>query len=122
MYKSSIKTVLVFLLIFSITFAQIVPGLADTHKNKLHVAFVGFKFENLPKDIQDMLTSRMSAILETQESILLTKPEGAQLAFGRNKMIELIENQDMESFLAFAEQYQFDYVFSGILANQNSDD
>ncbi|MFQ5823357.1 MAG: hypothetical protein ACE5JB_04810 [bacterium] len=122
MCKSSIKTALVFLLIFSIMSIQIVPSLASANKNKLQVAFVGLKFENLPQDIQDKLTSRMNAILETQKSISLTKPEGARITFGRKTIAELIENQDAESFLEFAEQYQFDYVFSGFLATQSHDD
>lgn len=121
MRKSSSKTALVFLLIFSLTFSQIVPSLASANKNKLQVAFVGFKFENLPPDIQDILTWRMTAILEMQESFILTKPETVQKIYGREKITELLETQDLESFLAFAEQYEFDHVFSGILVNQSPD-
>lgn len=121
MRYSTIKTALVFILIFSLTLSQIVPSLADSKNNKLHVAFIGIKFENVPKDIQDLLVARINAMLETQKSIVLTKPEGARTAFGRKRITELIEFQDVESVLEFAEQYQFDHVFSGYLTNPSSD-
>ncbi len=121
MNKPLIRTGLVFLLIFSITLSQFVPGLASANNNKLRIAFVGLKFKNLPQDIQDILTARLNAILENQNSIILTKPEGARLAFGRKKITDLIEYQECETFLEFAREYQFDHVFSGILENQSSD-
>ncbi|MFQ6113607.1 MAG: hypothetical protein ACE5NG_05895 [bacterium] len=121
MRESLFKIALVYLLIFSITFSQIVPSLASANHNKLQVAFVGFRFDNVPQDVQDMLVARINEMLETHPSIVLTKPEGARAAFGRKRITELIEFQDAESFLAFAKQYEFDYVFSGYFANQSSD-
>ncbi len=118
---SFIKSILVPLLIFSITFCQILPSWARDDDKDIRVVFVGIKFKNVPEQIREIISWRMTAILDTQESLILTKPDAARIVYGRKKMSELIEKQSLEAFLAFAEQYKFDHVFSGNLVNQSAD-
>ena len=118
---SFIKSILVPLLIFSITFFQILPSWARDDDKDIRVAFVGIKFKNVPEQIREIISWRMTAILDTQESLILTKPDAARIVYGRKKMSELIEKQSLEAFLSFAEQYKFDHVFSGNLVNQSAD-
>jgi hypothetical protein len=87
----------------------------------LRVAFVGIKFENLPQDIQHTISWRMAQLLETQDAFLLSKPEDLQIQNGQTRIAELVGNQDAASFFEFARQFQFDYIFSGALANRSSD-
>jgi hypothetical protein len=116
------KPFLATLLIFTIVNVQICPCLADAPSEKLKVALVGIKFRDLPLDIQDILLWRLTAILEAEEAFVLTKPDAAQIAYGREKLSELLEKQDIESFRAFATQFGFNYVFAGQFANQSPDE
>lgn len=121
MRSFALKTALVFVLIFATTLSQIAPSLAGADENKWRVAFVGVKFENLPPDIQELLIWRITGILEKHASFVLTKPDELQIAYGRKNSADLLDKQDPASFGALAKALQFDYVFSGILANQSTD-
>jgi hypothetical protein len=122
MPKSSIKTALVFLLILTTTLYQVLPSLASAQKDKLRVAFLGIKFVNVPQETQDSLLWRITAMLESEKSFVLTKPDAFRITYGREKLAELVEKQDPQSFLEFARQFQFDHVFSGFLTNDSSDE
>lgn len=121
MSRSSLKSALTLLLIFMLLLSPNLQSMADTQKNLLHVAFVGLKFKNLPQALQDEFISRISNLLKSNASIVLTKPDGALKTFGSEAIGKLIDNQDVDSFRTFANQYQFDHLFTGTLENQNTD-
>ncbi len=122
MRSSPAKSAMVFLIIFSTLVSQTLPNLAAAlYQDKLQVAFVGLKFENVPERIRDTLSWRMAAILESQESLSVVTPDAAVVLYGRDKLAALVDRQEFESFLAFARRFQFDHVYSGTLANQSPD-
>ena len=122
MHKSRLKPVMVLLLIFTTTLYSVFPVQAKDEPKEIRVAFLGLKLENLPKEIREVVLWRMNAILETESSILLTKPEAVQLQFGQELIADLVELQQPESFLAFAGKNAFDFVFSGVLTNDSRDE
>lgn len=121
MGRLKIKNAAVLLLVVALLRAQIIPSLAVANEKKSRVALVGMKFEKVPEDVQNILLWRMTAILESHESLILTKPDAVRIAYGPEKLAELLEKQGAESFGAFAQKYQFDYVFCGRLTNQSDD-
>jgi hypothetical protein len=121
MRVSKFKIALVFILIFSVTSCQVIPSFADSKNKKIPVAFIGIKYENVSPDIQDVISWRMAAIIETQKTLIVTKPDAARIVHGRSKIAELLEKQDVPSFLTIAEKLGFDHVFAGRLTNQSED-
>ncbi len=90
-------------------------------QDKVRVIFLGIKFRDVPQKVQDIITWRMNAILESEKKFLLTKPDGAAILYGQKTIKNLLENQDLAQILEFAERYHFDYVYTGELTNEGRD-
>ncbi|MCI0698909.1 hypothetical protein L0337_43775 [candidate division KSB1 bacterium] len=120
MRRSAFKTALVFVIIFSLTVCQLTPSLAASNDNR-RAAFAGIYFENVPPDIQEILLWRITGILETQSSFVLTKPNAVQLQYGQVKTAAFLRQQNAEAFADLARELQLDHVFSGALANRSTD-
>ena len=112
-----IKTAIVFLLIFSVTFIQIVPSFADS--KKVRVAFIGIQFEELPADIQKRILEKVTNLFTEESSLQLAKPTDIQAIFGREKVAEFLKQQDNTSFLNMVEELDVDYIFSGRISNNS---
>ena len=122
MKKSPIEKAFILTLIFVFLFSQNRNIFAMIPKqDKVRVIFLGIKFRDVPQKVQDIITWRMNAILESEERFLLTKPDGAAILYGQNTIENLLEKQDLALILEFAEKHHFDYVYSGELTNEGRD-
>lgn len=123
MRSLSPKSAMAFLLIFSLLHLQIGSVSAKSKRNdKVRAVFLGLKFENVPKDIQETLIFRMNEILEYQKQFSLTKPDAAMREYGHANISDLIESQNDSAIIAFAKDFQFDFVYSGFLTNIKPDE
>lgn len=117
----STQPVIAVLLIFALLHVQ--SGsikAAPKRDGQVRAIFLGIKFENLPQDVQETLSFRISEILEYQKQFSLTKSDAARNEYGYNTIVNLVENQNSEAILAFAKDHQFDFVYSGALKNASS--
>ncbi len=121
MQKIRFRTFIVASLIYALIFVQVFPSLAGAGETKKKIALIGIKFDNVPQETEDIISWRMEAILDKENSFFLTKPNEANIAYGRNKIAELLNKQEVELFQQFAERFGFEYVFSGKLTNQSPD-
>ncbi len=121
MYKYNIKPGFIFLLIYALLFCQLFPDLARADESKPDVAFIGIRFKKVSPEIEKLVLNRISAILEQEDEIILTTPEGARKVFGQENINALLARQDPQSISAFAKHNQFDYVIYGTIINESSD-
>jgi len=119
MRYSSIKTTLVFLLIFALNYAQIVPGFANSRSKKVSVAFIGIKFEDVAPELQARLLDKVTETIESNSSLQLIKPAAVAKAIGPEKIAQLLAQADSSSFRALAEQLQVNFLIAGRLANSS---
>ncbi len=121
MRQSSIKTTLAFLLIFALNNAQIVPCLAGekNKSNKVKVAFLGIKFDDMPADVRDKVLQRVQELLEKESAFELTKPQEVEKKLGAEKLAQFFVQPDSAAFRALTEELQTDYLFAGSIANQS---
>ncbi|MFQ5650599.1 MAG: hypothetical protein ACE5IY_11710 [bacterium] len=113
----SVKKQFVYVLILSLLSAQNAALVAGGKAKQIRAAFIGLDCDDLPQEIEETLAWRINAILESEDALLMTKPDAARIAYGREKLAALLAQQDSEAFRTFADKYQFDHVFSGRLRN-----
>ncbi len=121
MLYSSIKATLVFLLVFALNYAQIAPGLAGANHKKVRVAFVGIKFEEMPKDVQERILERVREAIESQAGLQFIKPAEAEKALGPEKIAAFFNQPDSAAFRALIDGLQADFLIAGRIANQSRD-
>lgn len=118
---SSIKTIVIFVVIIALNYAQIVPVFAG-EKNKsakVKVVFAGIKFDDMPADIRGRVLQRVQELLEKESSFELTKPEAVEKQLSAEKLAHFFSQPDSAAFRALAEELQVDYLFAGRIANQS---
>ncbi|MCI0690732.1 hypothetical protein L0337_01850 [candidate division KSB1 bacterium] len=121
MHHTSIKTLLVFLLIFALTYAQLAPGFAaeKSKSNKVKVAFVGIKFDDVPDEARDRVLERVQELLEKESSFQLAKPDELEKQLSKEKLADFFAQPDSAAFRTLADELQVDYLFAGRIANQS---
>ncbi len=121
MRYSSIKTTLVFLLIFALNYAQLAPGFAGekSKSKKVKVAFLGIKFDDMPDETRDRVLARVQELLEKESSFHLAQPGELEKQLGKEKLAGFFAQPDSAAFRTLAEELQVDYLFAGRLANQS---
>jgi len=117
----SIKTALVFFLIFALNYAQLAPCLAGEKAKKVKVAFAGIKFDDVPSDVRARVLDRVQELLEQESSFQLVKPAEVEKILGAEKLAKFLAQPDSAAFRALAAELQADYVFAGRLANNSRD-
>src|SRR5574341_834750 len=115
MRPSSIKTTLAFLLIFALNNAQIVPCLTGekNKSNRVKVAFLGIKFDDMPADVRDKVLQRVQELLEKESAFELTKPQEVEKKLGAEKLAQFFDQPDSVAFRALTKELQTDYLFAG---------
>lgn len=121
MEKLSLKTAIVFLLIATFLFSPITTNRIAIAQDKVNSAFIGIKYKNVPQKMRDVISWRMTALLESQKQFNLTKSDGVQILYGKDTILDLLDKQDNEAFLVFARQHNYKHVYSGFLENQSQD-
>jgi hypothetical protein len=121
MRECSIKTVIVFLLIFALNYAQVVPCLAESKSKKVPVAFLGVKFDGVTADLQKRLLERLTEIIESNPSVQLIKPDEVAKTIAAEKIAPILAQPDTTSMRSLAEQLQANYIIAGRLANRGDD-
>ncbi|GEM_PF-5756511 len=119
MLSPTLKTALIYVIIFSITVCQLTPSFAANNDIR-RAAFAGINFENVPPDIQEILRWRILGILETQTAFLLAKPNAVEQQYGQAKTAAFLRQQNLAAFADLARELQADHVYSGALANQSA--
>jgi len=119
MEHSKIKTFLVFVIIFSLNYAQLAPCFAGEKQKKVRVAFIGIKFDDMAPDLQERIFDRLMEILESKPGLQILKPEEVAGIIGAERMAPILAQPDSASLRALAGQLQVSHVFAGRLANQS---
>jgi hypothetical protein len=119
MRSASIKTTLIFFLIFALNYTQIVPCFADANQKKVRVAFAGIACEDLPSEVENRILERVQELLEQEPSFQLMKPAEIQKSLGTERLATFFSRPDSAAFNALAADLQVDYVFAGRIANQS---
>ncbi|MFQ5629710.1 MAG: hypothetical protein ACE5I1_13175 [bacterium] len=123
MRSISTNSAMAFLLIFSLLHLQIGSARAGRKLNdKSRAVFLGIQFENVPQDIQETLTFRLTEILEFQKQFTLIIPEAAHREYGYGAIVNLLSSQNKDAIISFAKKNRLDFVYSGVLANNSSND
>ncbi|MDZ7363010.1 MAG: hypothetical protein ONB46_20160 [candidate division KSB1 bacterium] len=121
MRYSVTKTALIFLLIFALNYAQVVPCLAGANSKKVPVAFLGIKFDEVPPDLQKRLLERMTETIESNSSVRLIEPDDVAKTIGAEKITQLLAQPDTAALRGLAGQLQVDYIIAGRLANRSEE-
>jgi len=115
------KTALIFLLIFALNYAQVVPCLAGTNSKKVLVAFLGIKFDDITPDLQKRLLERMMETIESNSSVQLIKPDDVARTIAAEKIAQMLAQPDTASMRGLAEQLQANYIIAGRIANRSQE-
>jgi hypothetical protein len=115
----SFKTILIYLLIFALNYAQLAPGFAGEKNKKVKVAFAGIKFDDVPAEVRDRVLERVQELLEQEASFQLMKPPEVEKILGAEPLANFFADSDSAAFRALANALQTDYVFAGRIANQS---
>ncbi len=121
MHYSSIKTILVFTVIFALMYAQLAPGFAGENgkSKKVKVAFLGIKFDDMPDETRGRLLARVQELLEKESSFDLAKPEAMEKKLGTARLAQFWAQPDSAALRSLADELQMDFLFAGHLANQS---
>ncbi len=121
MRYASIKTTLIFLLIFALNYAQVVPCLAGANSKKVSAAFLGIKFDDMTADLQKRLLERLTEIIESNPGVQLIKPDDVAKTIAAEKIAPILAQPDTASMRSLVEQLQANYIIAGRLANRSDD-
>jgi hypothetical protein len=121
MRRSAVHTAIASLLIFSISYSQVVPAFGANDRKKVQVAFVGIRFEDVPADVQKRVLERVTNVLSSESALRVVSPREAQKKLGAEKIAAVLDKPDSNSFQNLAEELQVDYIFAGDLANRSRD-
>ncbi len=127
MRPTRLKRMLACAIILSLNYAQFAPCFADARKNsdarknKVPVAFVGIKFDDLDADTRKRVYDRIYETMKSESSLQVLAPEDVQRLVGAEKISALFAQPDSAAFRSLAEQLQVRFVIAGSLANQSRD-
>ena len=118
---SSVKTIVISVVILALNYAQIVPSFAGekSKSNKIKVAFAGIQFDDMPADVRDRILQRVQEMLENESAFELAKPEEVEKKLGAEKLSQFFSQPDSAAFRTLAAELQTDYLFAGRIANQS---
>jgi len=121
MRSESKKAAVVFTLIFTLIYSQVIPVYAGPKKRTVRVAFAGMKFEEFAPDIQEKILHRVNQVFVEDPSLQFVSPAEVRKTMGPEAVAELLDQQDQASFLAVAEKLDVEFVFAGALVNNSRD-
>ena len=75
MKLAKIKTALTFVIIFSLNYAQLVPCFAGSKPQKVQVAILGIKFDDMAPELQKRVWERVLEAIESKPGLQILKPE-----------------------------------------------
>lgn len=120
------KTPIVLLLVTTFLHTYVAPSSAksnnDKDKGKVHVAFLGIKFDGTSEDVEKRLYTRYENLLENQPSFILKKPEDVRIALGGEDVDALLGKPDSLSYKEAAEKLKVDHIFSGRIADHSREE
>ncbi len=112
---------LVCVLIFTLNYAQLAPCFAGEKANKVPVAFVGVKFDDLDSDTRKRVYDRIHETMKNEAALQVLEPEEVQRLVGAETIAAFFAQPDSAAFRNLAEQLQVRFVIAGSLANQSRD-
>lgn len=125
MFFMSFKKSMTVLLLFAFVHSIVLPGYSKTLRmssQKVKVAFLGIKFENMPDEFKKRLVERMKNLLDEEPSFEVINLNETKKILGEKKIADLLEQPNNGSYHNIAELLEVDYVFAGNIANHSRDD